>query len=368
MTDLDVAIGRADSADMNVDIQSHPTLPSPQIGKKADGTSGLQPEKRTVTWNELVSGDLTPVDWLVDRLIPAEGVVVVGGDSGVGKSWLALHIAHCVATGKPVLGKFATSRGSVCFVDEENSTLLLKRRVQKLAAGSQASEDTPVTFLVQHQVRIDRPDNLAKLVGLIAQEKPKLIIFDSFIRIHGSNENDSREMAEVMAKMRDLRNRLGCAIVFTHHTRKRSMINVAGQMLRGSTDIRAFVDAHLFVRLVRGPDKRIRIEHEKSRYCEAVHPFEITIADNEEGTATYLRYLGEGRAPKPEKREIAKKMIPQLLAEEGPMARKDIIERCKAKVGSRNAGEALVELAQDAVLTRQTGPRNQHIYSLAKTP
>lgn len=367
MTDSGVASSKAHSTDTNARVQTVGAVSRAQTPQPTSAAPMEEDEKRVFKWDELVKEKLIPVDWLVDRLIPAQGVVVVGGDSGVGKSWLALHIAHCVATGKLVLGKFATSRGSVCFVDEENSTALLKRRVQKLAAGSQASEDTPVTFLVQHQVRIDRPDNLDRLVSLVAGEKPKLIIFDSFIRIHGSNENDSREMADVMDKMRDLQNRLRCAIVFTHHTRKMSTINAAGQMLRGSTDIRAFVDTHIFMRAVRAGGGRVLIEHDKSRYSEALDPFQVEIVDNETGTATFLRYLGLGQAAKKSKEEIAVELILELLAAEGPMTRQQLIECCKDKAGERAVGKALTQLCeQEGILEREVGARNRHTYRLAE--
>jgi len=323
------------------------------------------PPKTVFQWDELVSGDLMPVDWLVEKLIPARGVVVVGGDAGVGKSWLALHIAQCAATGKPVLGQFTTFQGVVAYIDEESSEPLLKRRVQKLAAGLEVPNDIPVTFFVNHQVRIDREDNLEALLVRLEEQKPKLVIFDSLVRIHGANENDAQEMSEVMAKFREIQTRLGCALVFTHHSRKRSMINLAGEMLRGSTDIRAFVDTHLFMRAVRPRDQCKLIEHEKSRYCEPLEPFEIEIVDNEAGTATLLRYLGPCEAPK-SRPEVAKELIIEILTVEGPMPRQEIIGRCKGQSGSRAVSDALKELYTEGVLQRDVGARGQHIYSLAQ--
>lgn len=325
------------------------------------------PPKTIFKWHELVGGDLIPVDWLVEKLVPARGVVVVGGDAGVGKSWLALHIAQCVATGKPVLGQFTTFRGAVAYIDEESSEPLLKRRVQKLAAGLEVPSDIPVTFFVNHQVRIDREDSLEALLARLEEEKPKLVIFDSLVRIHGKGENDSREMSEVMAKFREIQTRLGCAVMFTHHSRKRSMINLAGQMLRGSTDIRAFVDTHLFMRTIGRSDQRKLIEHEKSRYCEPLEQFEVEIADNEAGTATFLHYIGPCEVPKTPK-ETAKELIIEMLAVEGPITRQEIISRCKGQAGSTAVGHALKELYEAKALEREVGARRRHTYSLPPSP
>jgi len=360
------------------------------LGEKADLTDLYQQEKedfkealvslpvveveavKTIfTWGELRSGDLMPVDWVVDRLIPARGAVVVGGDAGAGKSWFAMHIAQCIAAGAPVLGQFATIQGPVAYVDEESSEPLLKRRIQKLAAGLRVPDDIPVTFFVNHNVRVDEDDSLAELLARLEEVKPRLIIFDSLVRIHSKNENDATEMAKVMAKMREIETRLGCAVMFTHHTRKQSMNNRAGQMLRGSSDIRAFVATHLFMRGTREPARK-RIEHDKSRVSQPLDPFEIEIVDDEAGTATFLRYLGPaeagpGDAPR-RRREIARDLILEMLDEEGPMARPDIIDRCRGQAGERAVGDALIELYADRTLIREVGERGQHIYRLAQTP
>jgi len=269
-----------------------------------------------------------------------------------------------VAAGKSVLAEFTTSKGPVVYVDEESSQQLLKRRVHKLAAGLEVPDDIPVTFFVNHQVRVDKEDSLEALLSRLEEEMPKLVVFDSLVRIHAKDENDSREMSEVMAKFREIQTRLGCAVMFTHHSRKRSMINQAGQMLRGSTDIRAFVDGHLFMRTISQAPHRKLIEHEKSRSCEPLDPFEIEIVDDEAGTATFVRYVGRSEAPKTAK-ESAKEAIVELLTAEGLMTRQDIIGRCQGQAGSKAVSDALKELFTEGVLEREIGARGQHIYGLA---
>lgn len=316
--------------------------------------------------SELVSGDLRAVDWLVEGLIPAEGLVVIGGDAAEGKSWLSQHIAQCVAAGKPVFGQFRTTQGPVVYVDAESSPLLLKRRLQKLAAGLEVRSDIPVTFVFARGVRIDEEHSPEGVMAFLEREKPVLVIFDSLVRIHGANENDAREMAKVMANLRQIQTRERCAVLITHHTRKRSMINVAGQMLRGSSDIRAAVDGHIFLRPTSEATRK-RLVHDKSRYSQPLEPFQIEIVDNEVGTATFVRYVGPGEAPpmRREVRQIARELIVEML-EEGRMTRPEIIDRCRGQAGERAVGEALRELYAERVLEREVGARQQHTYRLAE--
>jgi len=146
------------------------------------------------------------------------------------------------------------------------------------------------------------------------------------------------------------------------------MINIAGQMLRGSSDIRAFVNTVLFMRNT-GERTRKLVEHDKSRHSQPLEPFEIEIVDNEAGSATFVRYVGPAEAPRMrrESREIASELILEMLATEELMTRQQIIERCRGRAGERAVGDALIELDAEGVVEREVGERGQHMYRLAET-
>jgi len=146
------------------------------------------------------------------------------------------------------------------------------------------------------------------------------------------------------------------------------MINIAGQMLRGSSDIRAFVDTVLFMRNT-GERTRKLVEHDKSRQSQPLEPFEIEIIDNEAGSATFVRYVGPAEAPRMrrESREIASELILEMLTPEESMTRPQIIALCRGQAGERAVGDALIELYADETLIREVGERGQHIYRLAPT-
>jgi hypothetical protein len=265
-----------------------------------------------------------------------------------------------------VLGRFTTSQGEVILVDEENSKGLLAHRLQKLGRGCPAVREVPLTCFVNLGVRIDFEDGLEHLLSLLRERKPKLVVFDSLARIHGKDEYSSQEMAEVMRGFRRIQLEVGCAILFAHHTRKRSVNNDPGEMLRGSTDIRAFVDSHIFMRATRGGRGSVLIEHDKSRYAEPLDPFQIAIIDDETGTATHLLYLGAARPPMESKEEMAKKTVLDVLSGENRMTRHGIIDACRQSAGESAVGKALRQLLKEGFLIREVGPRNQHTYRLSE--
>ena len=71
------------------------------------------------------------VTWLVDDLIPEGCITLLSGDSGVGKSTVALSLAGAVAHGAPFLG-LATSHSRVLYVDRENPLAVIKERLRRL--------------------------------------------------------------------------------------------------------------------------------------------------------------------------------------------------------------------------------------------
>lgn len=75
-----------------------------------------------------------PLKWLVAGLVPKDHLTMLIGDGGTGKSFLALHMAICVATGNPFLRR-GVRRGCVLYVDHELDEDEQKRRTARVAEG-----------------------------------------------------------------------------------------------------------------------------------------------------------------------------------------------------------------------------------------
>lgn len=75
-----------------------------------------------------------PLEWLVAGLVPEGHLTMLIGDGGTGKSYLALHMAMCVATGRPFLRR-GVKRGRVLYLDHELDEDEQRRRTAKVAEG-----------------------------------------------------------------------------------------------------------------------------------------------------------------------------------------------------------------------------------------
>jgi replicative DNA helicase len=317
---------------------------------------------------DILAGALPGVRWLVEPLIPADGITILAGDSGVYKSWTAYHLAQCVAAGSPFLGRFDTEPGRVLVFDAESGENLMRRRAVKLWNGLAADRpeldpDIPLSF-VPSSIRLETPEQVLRLVGYLRDQGTTLCIVDPLIHALPGEENSSVEMARFFENVRCVQKETGACFLFVHHSRKRSYLapNEAGQMLRGSSAIRAILDSHLFLRKLK--TGRLLCEHDKSRHAEPVENFLIEIEDVDE-CSTVVRYGGQAEEAV-EKGEVAAAFINRALTDAaGSLTRQEILAQAKgANLASRTVCQVLTAGVENGWLAKDKPGGKQVVYHL----
>jgi len=284
---------------------------------------------------------------------------MMAGDSGVGKSWVASLLALSVAAGTPFLGEFPTIQCGVLLCDAEQGEGLIRRRFKRLFAGLAAggntlARDLPVTVF-PGAFRIDKAEHVQSMADFLRHEQIGLVICDPLIHSLpvGACENDSVQIAQFFESIRRVQAGAGVCFVFTHHSRKRSATNPndAGQMLRGSSAIRAILDSHLFVRPL--PEGRLLIEHDKLRVAEPLPSFVIEMSDPDD-SSTVLRYCGEAHESGQDQTAVAAAFVERALTDAGgPLKRQDLLKMARAEnVKQRTLDRAIGELEQAGVLAK----------------
>jgi len=132
---------------------------------------------------DLAEATPRPVEWLVKDLIPARHTTNLYGDSGTGKSLIALYLALCVIEGIPFLNFPTTKRGKVLYLDLELDAEIHTLRWWAIAQG--AGYTTPPKGLRYVRWTHGLIGHEQALGELIEQEQPALVIVDSFGKATG---------------------------------------------------------------------------------------------------------------------------------------------------------------------------------------
>jgi hypothetical protein len=290
-------------------------------GKSETKSSGFQP----ISLTDLLAQEPGDIPWKVDQVFPAEGVGIIGGTAGIGKSWLLLDLAIECARGGLWLGKFEVSPGRVFYIDEESSPIMASVRLRKLLAGKGlTSEGLEIQLVIGQGVQFSSGKSISHLSALLEQFRPDTVILDSLVRLHRADENSATDMAKVFETVKGLVRRFKCLFVFADHHRKPGILESSGDSsLRGSSEKVAFVDTLLSLK--KSGEKTI-VEHSKARSARPVDAFEFVLDEPVEGKLT-IRVLGDHETIKRiEKHARAAEFIKEVLADGQWKSRPELLE------------------------------------------
>ena len=184
-------------------------------------------------------GDIEDVKvrWLIDDILPAQGLAVCFGRPGSYKSFLCMFLSTMLAAGREAFGK-KTVQSDVVYVMGEGSAGL-KPRIEALSRFY-GIENPPVFFLrSQLNLRSTADDAIALMAAINdAGIKPQLIVIDTLARAFGGgNENASEDMTAFINHCSMIQNELKTAVLVVHHSGKSEFAGARGHSsLNGAVD------------------------------------------------------------------------------------------------------------------------------------
>lgn len=217
--------------------------------------------------------DLEP-QWLIPGLMPSNGLHVLYGAPGSGKSFIALSAALHVAAGKPWGGR-PVRKGGVVYVAAEGGRGFRKRVV---AARTELGDVEDVHFaLVTTAPNLGKGRDTADLIEEIEDQtgrlgwRPALVVIDTLSRsVEDMNESSSQDVMRFVNNAERIGRHFGCVVMPVHHTGKDETKGMRGSSaLHGSADAEWLVsrsgDAgprHLSVEKMKDGEDRARLKYE----------------------------------------------------------------------------------------------------------
>ena len=167
-----------------------------------------------------------PVEWLIQDVLPRKGFSALFGPPGSFKSFVALDIAHSVATGTPWMGKEVSVPGAVLYICGEGHGGV-GARIRACRLHHRTAPGAPV-FVIRHQLNLrSSKEDIQQLhlaiSNLVQREEIRfeLVQVDTLARAFGGgNENDSSDMGAFIASLSKIQRLLDCALQIVHHVGK----------------------------------------------------------------------------------------------------------------------------------------------------
>ena len=167
-----------------------------------------------------------PVEWLIQDVLPRKGFSALFGPPGSFKSFVALDIAHSIATGTAWMGKDVTTPGAVLYIcGEGHGGIGARIRACRL---HHKTEPGAKVYVIRHQLNLrsskeDIQQLQLAISNLVQREQVRfeLVQIDTLARAFGGgNENDSSDMGAFIASLSKIQRLLDCALQIVHHVGK----------------------------------------------------------------------------------------------------------------------------------------------------
>jgi hypothetical protein len=254
------------------------------------GPARLEIVERHTVGLDRIYDDVPEPSFLVNQLIPSSGVVLLSGEPGGGKSWVAYDLIRAASTGTSWLGRSAPANDgkpiSCLLLDFDNGAIIIKQRFLAIGVPREApirvyTEGFDLDESLQFVVPIaDAPDDesVDRILAIVEETNAKLIVVDSLRQASTGDENNNTHNRDLMRHCKNIAraqispDNMNRLVVLLHHTAKRSAPGPFGNgggwesRSRGGGEVEGSCDACIEIRdmtFLRGTDVEVKSKPSK---------------------------------------------------------------------------------------------------------
>lgn len=159
-----------------------------------------------------------PADDLIQDLLPdsSSAYMLLCGRSGIGKTFLALHILYCLASGIPWLSR-KTKQCKVGYLSMEGSDLKIASRFSRISKSFNG--DSQKNIFWHHTMAITlNPAGITDLEEIITGLSACVI--DPMRPLVAGDYTSPKDATQFLKNLQKVQNETGCKLILLHHIRK----------------------------------------------------------------------------------------------------------------------------------------------------
>ena len=195
---------------------------------------------RTLSLQDLEN--LPEPEWIVNGILPADAMVTIFGAPGSTKSFWALALACCIASGTPFDGEIVKKGAVIYAVGEGLRGIKWRVEAWKLAHPDADMEalNKNLIILPRSVMLLDKVEAgmLLNTAEMVNEETPlRAFIIDTWARaLTGGEENSAKDTGIAISVCETVRAKTGASPIIVHHTGTEGTRERGSTALRGATD------------------------------------------------------------------------------------------------------------------------------------
>ena len=216
------------------------TAPGEPITKQQEAAQAT-PCFKLERWRDIVFE--AREEWLIKRVLPRRGLAAIYGKPGSFKSFVAKHMALCVALGRPWAER-RTRKAPVLYIGAEGAAGLRKRKAGYVKAWRDLPADIDFALVSAAPNLGADPGDLPALIHAIeaAGIVPGLIVVDTLAKTIGAADENGSGMTAFVGNVGALAQHFDCLVVAVHHV---GLGDEAQKRMRGHSSFHGALDAQL---------------------------------------------------------------------------------------------------------------------------
>ena len=260
-------------------------------------------DKITKRYSQLFGSvmDAPKPDWIVEGIAVKDGITLLFGDAGVGKTSLCLELIGCVTESKECLG-LSTQQVATLLIEQDENMPLLRSHIERMLPlyPSLRWLKVPTVPILWDNAKADFEVSGKLLEELILFSSASIVVIDSISSL-GIADINHPSTATIFDKLRVVAGRHHCAFILLHHPNK-SVDVMGSNLIKAKVDVMLHLqkDKLVFEKLRGSPPTIATIEAGESPYISLRQDSETLTFSVVQNRAAFIQQLWVQNKPRAE--------------------------------------------------------------------